>query len=83
MLIQVEALLITLTAAVTAVMLLTGLLFASSDYLASQFGIFPDMNILNPQTLGLIGVILLGALVVSSIPAVSAYRSALNQTLAA
>ena len=83
MLIQAEALLITLTAAVTAVLLLTALLFASSDYLASQFGIFPDMNILNPQTLGLIGVILLGALVVSSIPAVSAYRSALNQTLAA
>lgn len=81
LLIQAEALLITLSAAVTAVLLLSGLLFASSDYLASQFGIFPSLNILSEQTLWLLGIILSGALLVSTIPALSAYRSAMNKEL--
>lgn len=81
LLIQAEALLITITACLLACLTLTLALVLTSDYLAEQFGLYIETNIFSQDTWLLIGVVLISSAIASLIPAVSAYLRALQKNL--
>ncbi len=75
-LIQVEALLVVLTALVASVLLIWFSLSVSTDWLASQFGLYLDTNIFTANSLYIAGFAIVATLVVAMIPAIGAYRQA-------
>lgn len=82
LIIQAEALLITLTGIIAAIFLLTmGILFTQT-FLAEHYGIFIGQFSLNSQTLGVLGIIAASTLVLGLIPSLSAYRMSLHHGLA-
>lgn len=82
LIIQTEALLISLTGIIVAIFALTmGILFAQS-FLAENYGVFINPFTLNSETLGPLGIIVAGTLVLGLIPSLSAYRLSLHHGLA-
>jgi len=80
-LILLEALLIALAATATAVLLLSLTTNLMAEVLAARFSLFIEPNLLGPESLVYIGVVLLSTLIVALIPGLSAYRKALHQQL--
>ncbi|KKM89367.1 hypothetical protein LCGC14_1249390 [marine sediment metagenome] len=80
-LVLIEALLITFVACIIAVVTLVSLLGIGKDFVLDQFGLMLTMNIFNQQTMVLLTMVLASALLVSVIPAISAYRQALHGSL--
>ncbi|MDX5405693.1 MAG: ABC transporter permease [Chromatiaceae bacterium] len=80
-LIQLEVLLITVLAMLTAVLLLSGSLFLLQDSLAASYGLFIGLNVIKLTTLYWAAGIILLAMLLAVIPAVSAYRKALADGL--
>jgi putative ABC transport system permease protein len=81
-LIQLEVLLLTLTAMLLAAVTLVIALWGLQDTLASQYGLFITINPFSLQTLYWAGAIVLASALMACIPAFTAYRRALNDGLA-
>lgn len=77
-LIQLEALLITLTAITLAVLGLLGLITWGNAWLAEAFGMTLGYHFLTVENCTLLGLVLLGALLVSFLPGLSAYKASLG-----
>lgn len=82
LLIQAEVLSITLAALIGALAFVQGILYFGQAYLAERFGIIISVQLLNRTTFEIALWILLSALVIACIPAINAYRKALNKGLA-
>lgn len=80
-LIQAEALLISLLATMTSVLLVWLTLLASGNWLSEHYGLFIDSNIFNSDSLIIAGIVLAATFVVAAIPAIGAYRRALHSGL--
>lgn len=80
-LIQAEALLISLIATLTSILLVWLTLVASGDWLSEHYGLFIETNIFNQDTLLISGIVIAATFVVAAIPAVGAYRRALHSGL--
>lgn len=76
LLIQLEALLITLLSCVFAAGLLSAYLMLLRDYLATQFGLMIEMNIFTSNTLYLVTALISTSIIISSIPSFSGYLQA-------
>jgi putative ABC transport system permease protein len=82
LIIQSEALLISLGGIIVAMFALTmGILFAQT-FLAENYGIFINHFAINHQTLGILGTIVVSTGVLGLIPSLSAYRMSLHHGLA-
>jgi putative ABC transport system permease protein len=81
MLIQTEALLITLASSVFALLLLFVSLLCLQNFLADSFSLSISAYVLDENILYLLLSIIISALVISLIPAISAYSTALQKTL--
>jgi putative ABC transport system permease protein len=81
MLIQTEALLITLASSAFALLLLFVSLLCFKNFLADSFSLSISTYVLNKNILYLLLSIIISALVISLIPAISAYSTALQKTL--
>jgi len=81
-LILAEALLITLAGTVLAMVLLSLATALSSNLLAERLSLFIEANLLTSQSISHLLVVIAGALVISLVPGVAAYRRALHQQLA-
>ena len=77
-LIQMEAVLITLSAIVLAVCGLLGLIRWGNELLAESFGMMLGYDVLTLENCTLLGLVLLGALLVSFLPGLSAYKASLG-----
>jgi putative ABC transport system permease protein len=81
MLVEVEALLITLGALIMAASLLYLSTALSAEILAERFSLFVDDAVITPETLIYLLAIVLGTAIIALIPAISAYQRALHQQL--
>jgi putative ABC transport system permease protein len=81
MLIQTEALLITLASSAFALLLLFVSLLCFKNFLADSFSLSISIYVLDKNILYLLLSIIISALVISLIPAISAYSTALQKTL--
>ncbi len=82
LIIQAEALLITLSGILMAIFALTvGILFTQT-LLSEHYGVFINQFSLNSQTVGILGIIVLSASLLALIPSLSAYRMSLHHGLA-
>jgi putative ABC transport system permease protein len=82
LIIQLEALLIVLSAIILAICLLAVALHFSKTYLAENFGIFISNLVMNDSIVMHLGIIVASTFLLSLIPALSAYRLSLHQGLA-
>ena len=82
MIIQTEALLITLTGVLVAMLALTMSIQFAQSFLVENYGVFIDSFAFNSETLGILSLILAGTLLLGLIPALSAYRMSLHYGLA-
>lgn len=73
LLVQLEALFITLTSIVLGAGLLTGTLFMFDDYLANQFGLHISTNIWSLNSLYLIATVMAASLIIAMIPSLIGY----------
>ena len=80
-LIFIEALLLTLIAIVTALILLSLGLVSLKDWLAIQFGLFLSPNIFSPEIVQVSILILLATLITAFYPSLEVYKSALHSQL--
>lgn len=76
LLIQLEALLITVLSCVVGTAVLTLALSVSKEYLSAHFGVYMSVNVFNTHTLYLLGALLAASLVIAIIPSLSGYRRA-------
>lgn len=82
LLLELEVLLLSITAVVGGVALLAGGLWIAHPWLAAHLGLFIDINPLQSQSIYLLGGIVVVAAVMGLIPAAAAYRRALSEGLA-
>ncbi|MDP3662861.1 MAG: FtsX-like permease family protein [Nitrosomonas sp.] len=81
LIIQIEALMITLVGIIVAIVVLAiGILLIQST-LAENYGIFINHFSINNQTLGIVGIIILSTFILGLIPSLSAYRMSLHYGL--
>ncbi|MFT7371339.1 MAG: putative ABC transport system permease protein [Oleiphilaceae bacterium] len=78
-LIQMEALLITLLAIALSILGLYGLISWGNTLLSETFGMMLGYHFLTLDNYALLGLVLLGALLVSFLPGLSAYRKSLGK----
>lgn len=78
LLIELEALLITVCSLIMGTGLLLGSLFVAQDFLATQFGLHIEKNIFSKNGLYFSLSIIAAAFVAAAIPSLSAYRKAKN-----
>lgn len=81
LIIQLEALLIVLSAIVLAILSLTAVIHFSKTYLAENFGIFVGYLAMNDSIMIHLGIIIVSTVLLGLIPALSAYRMSLHQGL--
>ena len=81
LLIQAEALMLSLLSAALSVLLVWGMFAGLNEWLASEFGLFVDANILNLKLLAIIGMVMVATFVVALIPAIGAYRQSVHLRL--
>lgn len=79
--IQLEALVIVVTASVLSVLVLLAALSGFSGYLSEHYGLFLSANIVNVESLRLLLIVIIATFVVANIPALGAYRKALHTGL--
>ncbi|SDZ07436.1 ABC transporter permease [Nitrosomonas sp. Nm33] len=82
LIIQTEVLLISLSGIIVAIFALVIGIFFAQPLLAENYGIFINHFVLNRETLGILGIIVMGTLLLGLIPALSAYRLSLHHGLA-
>lgn len=83
MLIQLEALIVSLVAcAVATILIFTGLTLASG-WLSGSYGLFIDSNIFSLDLLSIVGIVIGATFLVGLIPAIGAYKRALHAGLTA
>lgn len=82
-LVLVEALILVLLASAAATALLSLTLWLLGDWLGATYGLFLNANMLNLETLKVIAVITVAAIITSAIPAYEAYKNALHSSLGA
>lgn len=75
-LILLEAILLTLLSIITAMALLTLLLFTLEGWLAAEYGLFLTYNIFSIEIFALIGLVLISTIIVSFFPSIEAYKRA-------
>ncbi|WP_371193982.1 ABC transporter permease [Glaciecola sp. SC05] len=80
-LIQAEALLITVLACAISMLLVWLSLNLGSQWLSQTYGLFVEANVFTLQSLSLVGIVCLATMVIACIPAVSAFKKALQQGL--
>ena len=80
-LILTEALLLSAAASATALLLVFAVFNLTADWLASEYGMFISANVFNLHNLLVIGIILGATLICSLVPAIDAYRGAINHKL--
>lgn len=81
LIIQVEALLISIAGIIIALVAISmGVLF-SQTYLAENYGIVINYFSMNSQMLIIVSVVLFSTFLLAMIPAISAYRMALHDSL--
>lgn len=81
LIIQIEALMITLVGIIVAIVVLAiGILLIQST-LAENYGIFINYLSINNHTLGIVGIIILSTFILGLIPSLSAYRMSLHYGL--
>lgn len=80
-LIELEAILITLAGIVLGVVSLQAGLYLAQSWVGSHFGLYLEAGLFNAEVLGYLGLILVGAVVLAVVPAWQAYRRALHQSL--
>lgn len=80
-LIEIEALLITFFASVFACLLLFLVLLGGQGFLATNFGLFLNINLLNVENLKMLGLVMFCSLVISAVPASMAFSKALQTQL--
>lgn len=80
-LVLVEALILVVLACVSAVALLSLALWLLADWLGATYGLFLDANVLSLETLKVVIIITVAAIITSIIPAYEAYKSALHSSL--
>ncbi|MBX2848668.1 MAG: ABC transporter permease [Acidiferrobacterales bacterium] len=76
LLIELEALIITLLSTLFGALLLYMCLLFTENFLAADFGLYIETNIFTPNTLMLLLFIVIATLVAVAIPSLSAYRNA-------
>jgi putative ABC transport system permease protein len=81
LLIQAEALLITLVACMLSLLVVWLSLTLGSQWLSQTYGLFVASNVFTLQSLGLISIVCAATVVIACIPAVSAYKQSLQQGL--
>ena len=81
MLIQLEVMLMTLVAYASALVLLFGSISLMKDTILTQFGVLISPYLAFDNILQYFGLIVVSAFIVGLIPAVKAYREALNTRL--
>ena len=77
LLIQIEALLITLTASIIAAVMLAITLALSTDLISARFGLHIETNFLSETNLLLLVFVMLCSFIVCLLPSITAYRRAL------
>lgn len=82
-LVLVEALILVVLAIVVALLMLSLTLFLLSDWLGAEYGLFLSANMLNIDTLKVVAIITIAAVITSIIPAFEAYKNALHSSLGA
>lgn len=81
LLIELEALMLTIIAIASSFGLVSGLLWLSSDWLIENYGVFISASVFTP-TLGIAAAIVLGlSALVAAMPAIGAYRTTLQSGL--
>ena len=80
-LVLLEAGLLVILAMVTAVGVVSAALYLVRDWLAAHYGVFLTPSLWSWDLLGLLAVILAATLVTSTIPALTAYKTALHSRL--
>ncbi|HMY61530.1 MAG TPA: FtsX-like permease family protein, partial [Nitrosomonas sp.] len=80
--IELEALLITLSGIALALIALVMATQSAQTVLAENYGLFITPFTLNPAALTVLGIIIISALLLATIPALSAYRVSLHAGLA-
>lgn len=80
-LILLEALLLAGAASLTACVLVAGAFSLASGWLASHYGMFISANVFTLHSVMVIGAILLATMLCCLLPAIDAYRGAINQRL--
>lgn len=80
-LILMEALLLAGAACISAVVVVSVLFAVAKGWLASHYGMFISANMLTAHTALVVGVVLLATVICSLLPAIDAYRGAINQRL--
>ena len=81
LIVQTEALLISLTGIIVAIFALVIGIFFAQPFLAENYGIFINHFAINGEMLGMLGIIVMGTLLLGLIPALSAYRLSLHHGL--
>ncbi|MBU2980092.1 ABC transporter permease, partial [Alteromonas sp. C1M14] len=81
LLIQTEALLISLLACLLSVGLVSAIIAMTADWMSSEYGLFLSPDIFTTSTLGVILLVLVATWVASLVPAIKAYRQALHSGL--
>lgn len=74
-LILLEAVLLSLLAIATSMVLLTAILFSLEAWLASQYGLFLTYNIFSAEVFTLSGLVLVATVIVSLFPGIEAYKA--------
>jgi putative ABC transport system permease protein len=83
-LIQLEALLVSLAGCAISVMVVATLLLTTSEWIGNHYGLYLSGNIFNVESVIIVTTVLVATLLIACFPAISAYRqglhSGLNQT---
>lgn len=80
-LVLLESLMLVVLANLTAIITVGSAFYLMSDWLAANYGLFIDPQILTRETLIMSGLIVISSVVTSAIPAIEAYRNALHAGL--
>lgn len=78
LLIELEALIITLVSCVLGAGFLTACLAVLKDYFVSQYGLHIDINLFTQNTVYLLSAVISASVIVAIIPALSGYRKAID-----
>lgn len=81
LIIQVEALLLSLAGIIAAVFALSIAILLSQTYLAENYGLFINHLSMNSEMFTILGIIVLSTFLLALIPSLSAYRMSLHQGL--
>lgn len=81
MLIQLEALLVSLAGCVISVLAVATLLFTTSEWIGNHYGLYLSGNIFNVESVIIVSAVLVATLIIACFPAIAAYRQGLHSGL--